>query len=372
MSETAVDVSASTGLTANMAFHCHALEELDLAPLLNQSWGQPAALVPVPTLELYRHLSSLQNLRILRASLTAFDSSALAVIGRLPHLEALHISDVSPCCFLVPVLALSDDAFPALQKLWLSYIDVTEFKSIWSIQRLVTRPVIVHVGLCQLGLEDDTEAAELLSDICQSSPQIVDLTFGYETAQHLSPDSFRALKCLPLKKLSIFAVRVTSPEAMCEILSTTCPLLYELRLPTLCISISDLRYFAQLSHLEFLSVSVDWQSCTDLNELAPKPPFISPAFRRLDEIQALHNSPEPALINKTILYVLLSFKNGYFGLQFCFMIDFCSVFGRSLHQFPLKLAYRTSRKFNTISKCKFEFEVRLRYLSEYDCSDCRS
>lgn len=302
-SETYLRAHDLTEFFASVALQCPALKELEL---LAHNATPPLALEP------YRQLSSFWNLRSLDTNMQIFYPFALAAIGSLPNLEILKVHDESHTTLVEQAPTLPDDAFPALRELWICNFVVDEFKVIWSIQQLVARLVVANVTLYHSGLEDG--AGDPLKDICQCSPQITSLTFEYDGAgQDLSHDSFWPLKQLPLEKLTIPWLNV--PIATCKTLSIACPLLRELRLPHLRVTISDLQYFAQLPRLEILSVSVDWKSCLELDQSVPRSTFTSPSLWQLEGHGDSGGFVEPKLITKTVVYVLLSFNTCFFDLQ---------------------------------------------------------
>ncbi|KAF8595916.1 hypothetical protein BDV93DRAFT_528366 [Ceratobasidium sp. AG-I] len=296
------DVHQVTQLFEDIALRCPALEELSIVELFAETHNPLALPIPSPVLPFYCHLGSMQNLRSLRTNVTICEVSALGILGSLPHLETLEISEMSLSCFVIPTPNLPNSAFLALRELWLSNLDPSELTGIWRIQRLVTRPVVVKITPSEFETNLNVEA--LLRDISQYSPQIVDLTITLErTAEGISPEIILLLKPLRLEKLSLFKLSLISLATMCETFSVACPLLRELRIADLRVSVSDLRYFGQLSRLEMLSVSVDWQSCSALNQLVPEPAFVSMVFQQLDGCESLHSFAEPALIGKTIQYL---------------------------------------------------------------------
>lgn len=310
-SSTALDIDDATRLLDDIALSCAVLQKLDLVTFLDKSFGRFSKLIPVPDLKLFHHLGAVQNLRMLRTNITIFQPFALEVVGSLPHLETLWICDVKSSR-QIPTSTLPSHAFPALQKLCLMFLSLDALKVIWDIQHFATRPTILRVLFWRL--KSENEVAALLSDICQHCPQIIDLTFDfmfdYEAdTQNLSSDSLRPLQHLSLQKLSISGINVASLDATCKTLSEICPQLRELRLYDRSISVADLRHFARLSRLELLYVSVDWQSCLELNESASVPLFVSTAFRQLYQLRFLYESSEPTLITKTVQYVLLYFNN---------------------------------------------------------------
>ncbi|KAF8595918.1 hypothetical protein BDV93DRAFT_85033 [Ceratobasidium sp. AG-I] len=245
----------------------------------------------------------MRNLRSLKANaIIVFEASTLGALGGLPHLETLEILETSSSSFIIPTVTLPDVAFSALRKLKLFWLDLGEFKGIWQIQGLVTRPAVVQISLT--AFESNSNVEVLLRDISQYSPQIVDLTITLESiGEVLSPEMIWLLRSLPLEKLSLFRIPLVSPAAACEALSVACPLLRELRISDLSVSVSDLRYFAQLSRLEILSVWVNWQSCDELNQLVPEPMFVSTVFQQLVGHGFLDSSTEAALIRKTTQYL---------------------------------------------------------------------
>lgn len=298
-------VHAMNRLYEDIAFYCPALEELGVPLNYDDPGDTFHGPIALPVLPCYRSLSSMQNLRIFRTNVSVFEASALEILGNLPCLEKLEISEVSQSVFQIPVPTLPDYVFPALRELRLSNLDIGEFRAIWNIPQLATRPVVVEIELTES--DGGTAAEELLIDICQRSPHMVDFTFAYKrNTRNLCADAFWSFKYLPLEKLSISGISLPSPDAICKILPTACPLLRELQLPELEATISDLRYFSQLSRLEFLSVSVNWKSGLGSDELAPEPLFVSPVFRQLKEMALLHSSLEPSLISETVVYVLPS------------------------------------------------------------------
>lgn len=303
--ESSLEIGHASTLLENISFHCPELEELSLLPCSKQTFDDGLDLeeptMPLPSLRFYQHLSAMQNLRVLITSMSVFEAEALKVVGSLPYLDTLEIYDVSSTPFEISAVALPDHSFPALRKLQLSVLDLGEFIGIWDIRGLVARPVEVKLKFTELDLENDAEV--LMDKLCDHSPQVVDLTLEYTASiQDLPVHSFWPLECLALEKLTISGARLDPLGPTCETLSLACPTLCELRLPNLCVSISDLRHFAQLPRLEYLCTPVDWESCLELSESVPKPSCVSRAFRILEGGQA-QNFVDPMLMKKAMLFM---------------------------------------------------------------------
>lgn len=307
--ETPLNIEDASTFFANISMYCPAVENLSLLPFSLEAWGQPDGFVSLPALPFHRYFGAMDSLRIFSTNMTIFEAVALATLGRLPHLDTLVIQQEEALftCLIAPVV-LPDDSFPALRKLQLPVLEVSEFRSIWSIRQFITKPNEVKVELIDPDLESN--AGSLLNDICQQSPQISDLTVEFNARiQIVSPDTFWSLQQLSLRKLSIPRLYFVKLDATCKILAMACPLLHELHLPDFRVSMSDLRYFAQLSQLEHLRIYVNWESCRELNQSALPPLWVSRSFRRLEGSRAPYSLMEPMPIGKTVSYVLETCDN---------------------------------------------------------------
>ncbi|KAF8595915.1 hypothetical protein BDV93DRAFT_611173 [Ceratobasidium sp. AG-I] len=299
-----LDIDQAVELFEKIALCCPTIKRLDITTFVDQSDGQVTSL---PTQSVFRNLGLMQNLQSLCTNMDIFQPSALVAIGGLPQLETLHVFDNSYSEFQVAALVLPDNSFPALQKLSLPYFVIDELEAIWGIERLITRPAVVNIEINGSG--DESDAASFLGNVCQRSPQIAELTFNYGGTHILPPDYFQVFEHLSLKKLSLSGIEFDLLDATCKILSLACPLLHELELIGLKVSILYLLHFTQFSRLETLKVLVDWESCFELSESVPNPLVISPILRQLDGRGYSSEFIEPELITKTVLF-LLSFWPG--------------------------------------------------------------
>ncbi|KAF8595914.1 hypothetical protein BDV93DRAFT_528362 [Ceratobasidium sp. AG-I] len=283
----------------HFAISCPAIKDLNIAAFIDQSQGHATR---VPTLRAFSKLSSMRNLHSLCTNMEVFQPAILAVVGELPHLKTLKVLDDSYSSFYVTASVLPNDAFPALEKLWLPYFVIKELQVIWSIERLITRPTIVNIGLYDSG--DECGGATFLANICQRSPQMVDLSFEYDGEQVLSRDYFRVFHHLSLEKLSLSGIKFDSLDAACKVISYACPLLHQLQLDDMEVSVLDLSHFAKLERLEKLKVSVNWTTCSELGEPVPESSILSPVFRQLEGGGYVKEAIEPELIMKTVMFLL--------------------------------------------------------------------
>lgn len=274
-----LDSKAVNNLLTKVALRCPALEKLCLPPFSYQTANQLSELAP-PVLP----FASMRNLRVIKTNMAIFDPSTLLAIGTLPQLDTLEVYEISPSGFQISAATLPNNSFPALRKLYLPPLEVDQVKTIWSMQPLVALLAVVHLELSELEPEKDAE--DLLGVICQHSPQLVDLTVDYwGQTETLSPNVLQALEKLSLEKLSISGVCFLPLSDMCKTLSTACPLLRELRLPSVEASMLDLQHFAlfpRLECLDLLYIAVSRQYCLDPKWLEPETLCASENPRRLE------------------------------------------------------------------------------------------
>lgn len=273
--ETQLNIEDASMFFANISMYCPLLEEFSILPFTLSAWGQLDGFITVPGLPFFRYFGCMYSLQVFTTNLTIFESIALPTLGRLPHLEKLIIKrDEGAVTYLIPAIVLPDDSFPMLRVLKLPFLEMSEFRSVWNIQKLVTRPKKMKVGVFEFQLEDDAEA--LLNDICQLSPQIFRLTVAFDLRiKFISPNAFWSLQLLSLQKLSIEGLYSFPLDTACRTLSTACPSLRGLGLPDVRVTLSDLRYFAQFPRLEYLHIYVNWKSCQELNRSLPAPSSVS-------------------------------------------------------------------------------------------------
>lgn len=290
----------------DITIRCPALRVLDLyyAPSMTR---QPIGLVDSPTLLIHQHVGAMQNLRVLCATTVIFEATSLQILGTLPFLHRIEIHGTSPLPLPLPLIELPQDSFPALRSLRLSTLKVNEFRSIWNI-----RPLLARLVTAQLYINEpyaDQDLSMLLLDVCQRSPHIANLELAYPKAEikymSLSINFFWSLRHLSLERLNTSGMRLPPAETTCHSLSIACPLLRTLKTGTWPVSVPDLRYFAQLSRLEYLKASIGWMSCADLNKQNLRLPWVSESFRRLKWSSDPGVSVEPKLIKRTTMYVLI-------------------------------------------------------------------
>ncbi|KAF8596215.1 hypothetical protein BDV93DRAFT_572880 [Ceratobasidium sp. AG-I] len=185
--------------------------------------------------------------------------------------------------------------------LLLPTLDAKTFKSIWNTRQLVARPVILKLELSDDELE--TNAEKLLGDICRYSTQVAEVELAFRPRVDIPfPDSFWMLEQLSLEKLTISGVDISLLGSPHEALPIACPLLSELCLPSLKVSVLDLQYFAQFPRLEYLSILVDWESYLKPKDPTSKLLHVSRAFRRLEGSSIY--SIEPTMVMEIYLFLL--------------------------------------------------------------------
>ncbi|KAF8595908.1 hypothetical protein BDV93DRAFT_611166 [Ceratobasidium sp. AG-I] len=300
--EPVLDAESALALVANIALRCLSLEDLSLYASFDYSPDQHARLIPL-LLPIYEYIGRMQNLQSLRTNVPVFEASALPVLGRLTRLDTLEIYQVYGPIFPMEGVTLPDNLFPSLRKLCLPVLEIEEFKAIWNIRQMIDRPVVLEIEFDELEFENDPDM--LLNEICQYSPQVVDLKIVFCSTAHVFSTFFRPSKQLSLEKLSISGVDFHHVDIIYKTLSSACTGLCELRLPDHRISILDLRYFSHLARLEHLSIFVVWDSCRELNESVPKPLRVSAAFQTLEASRGSWNPLEPELSQKTVIFALL-------------------------------------------------------------------
>lgn len=302
------DIEDISRLFEDIVVRCPALHLLGMS-YHHRFTDEPVLLIRPWNPLLFQQIASMRNLRSLGMSTAIFQPTALQSIGSLPLLDALEIHGLSPLLLPLPVIELPSNSFPMLRSLKISSLNAEEFMNIWTIHPLVARLTLVRLIICAHA--DSNDLNSLFSRICYRSPHIVDLSLKFIN-QHIdrlspitffSPIVFYPLQHILIKELAAWGANLPRPNAICGVLAFACPFLCKLQVDTWTVSVSELRHFAQLSQLEYLSVGVDWESCMELSPLEPKPHHVSEVFWQLEWTKDPGVSVGPNLIRATTLYV---------------------------------------------------------------------
>jgi hypothetical protein len=225
----------------------------------------------------YCYLASTQNLRSLTANTTLLNPKPLEMLSQLPSLEYLDLYPLTQGHSPNGVLPvdLPEAAFPALRHLNLRLLCTDTLDAIWNMEPIVR-------NLTRLGLYFDFYGPDVplytiewlagfFTVLCDLSPHITNLTIDLdgtqlgEMAPHTAEFSlFKQLAQLPLRHLYLHCL-VSKPEdsrLLYESLGTFWPKLTRLRIPDQTVRVDELRYFATLPDLQYLSVNLkcpkDW------------------------------------------------------------------------------------------------------------------
>ncbi|KAF8595910.1 hypothetical protein BDV93DRAFT_611168, partial [Ceratobasidium sp. AG-I] len=298
-----IEAEAASFLFKDITLRCPALQVLSLC-FLTTLKEEPLSMVRLQHLWLYESIGCMQNLRSFSASTAIFEYTSLKHIGNLLLLENLTIHGLS----LLPIppsgFDLPSNSFPALRKLRVSSLKVHDIRNIWNIQPLVARLATVGLNFCQPSDNADTD--HLLSQICNRSPYVTNLSLGFINPyfKELSPNVFSSLQYISIKELHTFGINLLSLKMACGVLSVACPLLSKLQIGTRSVLVAELQYFSRLSQLRSLVLNVDWESCIDLEYVNSPPIYVSEYFRLLEWTQDPGVSAGPRLIRKTALFLL--------------------------------------------------------------------
>jgi hypothetical protein len=233
--------------------------------------GEHSTLALVCDRPFHHYLANAQNLLSLTANTTLINPKPLEILSQLPLLESLDIFPLSQGHTPTGVLpvTLPDSAFPALRSLNVRLLPAGCLSALWSIDQMVR-------NLTRLGLYADFYSQEprlftmeWLSDffaiVCDQSPHITDLTISLDQLQidEIPPRTaefrlFENMAKLPLERLYLhcLASKAADSRLLCERLGRFWPKLTWLRIPDQPVRVDELRYFAALPHLRYLSVDL--------------------------------------------------------------------------------------------------------------------
>lgn len=302
-----VGTDVGSTIFKDITLRCPALCVLNLYYASNIT-RHPIGLVDSPTLIIHQHVGAMRNLRVLCATTVILESASLQLLGTLPLLHRIEVHGTSPLPLPLPLIELPGDSFPALRSLRLPILKVNEVRSVWNIHPLLVRLVTVQLYFNEF--QADNDLSMLLLSICQRSPHISNLELAYPEVDimylSLPLNLFWSLQHISLERLNTSGILLPPAETTCHLLSIACPLLQRLKTGAWPVSVPDLRNFAQPSRLEYLRVSVDWASCTELNNLNSRSSWVSESFRQLKWSSDPGVSVGPKLIKRTTMCVFVS------------------------------------------------------------------
>ncbi|KAG8711293.1 hypothetical protein FRC08_016060 [Ceratobasidium sp. 394] len=276
-------VVGASCLLRNLTNACPGLQSLDLFPTLSmEPFYQDRMFLSElgeeeEGPEWFRHLLRLENLQSLRITMPLPQQAGLDVLGQLPRLEHLELT-LLPEHFDKdqPHLILSPDAFPCLQRLALDRLpDLKFFRALWSLHEVSAdlESISIHFDKYRWpDLMNYRELFEMVSIICECSPQITDLAIyppyegkGTETSEII----YTLLSSLPLTRLCFAPVTPTVLELGHH--TAVYPELRKLELYTPWTRLVDLRPIARcFPNLEYLALKLT-ATCQQWNDACSNP-----------------------------------------------------------------------------------------------------
>lgn len=233
----------------------------------------------------HHYLGNMQNLRFLTTNTTLINPAPLLSLSKLPFLESLDICSLFSANFQTGVLEvpLPAGSFPALKRLAVRFLGVSELSTLWNMLPLVENLTCLEFQFNFFEVGDPDSMASWFSStffplVCARSPHVNNLAIKLADGDSESDDPYEfnlgfyeQMALLPLQYVSFrwLSSSVADTEAFYARLGVFWPEVIELNLHEEYVQPKDLRHFAALSKLECLTISLacpqDWN-----------PPALSP------------------------------------------------------------------------------------------------
>ncbi|QRV88628.1 fanconi anemia group M protein [Ceratobasidium sp. AG-Ba] len=195
------------------------------------------------------------------------EPGSLQAIGNLPVLEHLHLYTITGSPYLGVIGVLHRDSFPALRYLSLDYLASSEVEALLELKALVQNLTVLSLSMFHTKSEQDWVGEEFIPRL-SNTPHLSNLFARFdlddemhESGGHCIDEFVEALETL--SKLPLLKVKITGLEFdWFNDFGTIFSQVVKLELPDFHVPVHQLEYFASMSNLEHLTITLTWTSPT--------------------------------------------------------------------------------------------------------------